>query len=151
MINRGLTVVDYLEWRAVREVLPISWKNIICADVNVETLDIQFLSSLEKLSSKYIYKMLIEDSSEANVAEVFYQNMLDLVIEDWEDYYRIPYECTIETRARAFQFKIIHNIYYTNAKLFRIGKAESSLCSFCNLQTETMVHLFVDFHAGPFG
>ena len=58
--------------------------------------------------------------------------------------YSIPYCATIYTKLRSFQFKINHNILYTNEKLYKIGKVESPLCCMCNMQIETFVHLFVE-------
>jgi len=43
---------------------------------------------------------------------------------------------------RAFQIKINHNIYHTNEKLLRIGRAESAYCTFGCKLTETLDHLF---------
>ena len=51
---------------------------------------------------------------------------------------------TIDSKTRAFQFKINHNIYYTNKKLYQIEYKESPKCSFCNEHDETLKHLFVD-------
>ena len=58
--------------------------------------------------------------------------------------YSIPYRATIYTKLRAFQFKINHNILYTNERLYKIGKVESPLCCMCNTQIETLVHFFVE-------
>ena len=47
-----------------------------------------------------------------------------------------------KSKARAFQYKISHNIYYNNEKLYRIGKVDSPMCSFCHTDRETLKHLF---------
>ena len=41
-----------------------------------------------------------------------------------------------------FQYKILNNILYLNNRLYKFGYVESPLCSLCNSETETMVHLF---------
>lgn len=40
-------------------------------------------------------------------------------------------------------FKIFHNILYTNEKLHKFGILDSDLCSFCNSGKEDMVHMFL--------
>ena len=49
---------------------------------------------------------------------------------------------TINSTLRMFHFKILNNILYLNKKLFIFGKVSSKLCSFCNRQDETVIHLF---------
>ena len=51
---------------------------------------------------------------------------------------------TIDTKTRAFQFKITHNVYYTNKKLNRLQMRERPECSFCNEHEETVRHLFIE-------
>merc|ERR1711862_893224 len=72
------------------------------------------------------------------------KQQLDIESEYFEQIYSIPFNATICTKLRAFQFKINHNILYTNEKLHRIKISESPLCTFCNNETETLEHLFVD-------
>ena len=62
---------------------------------------------------------------------------------DFEKYYKIPFKCTIESKARSFQYKINHNIYFTNEKLFKINKIPSPRCESCG-NIETLKHIFVE-------
>ena len=45
---------------------------------------------------------------------------------------------------KAFQFKILNSIPYTNSKLHKIGYIADDLCSFCKRESETMQHFFYD-------
>ena len=49
---------------------------------------------------------------------------------------------TIDTNLLIFQYKILNNVLYLNAKLFRFKILSSSSCSFCNSENETAIHLF---------
>ena len=60
------------------------------------------------------------------------------------DMYLLPFHCTIEIKMRVFQFKILHNILYTNDKLFKMRQVETELCTFCQTAVETPVHIFCD-------
>ena len=43
-----------------------------------------------------------------------------------------------------FQFKINNKILVTKSFLYRIGKEDNSQCSYCNQDTESIYHLFVE-------
>ena len=71
----------------------------------------------------------------------------------WEKIYSIPFIATIESKLRAFQFKINHNIFYTNEKLHKMNYKNVSedgtvtpilpKCTFCEMDIETLEHLFI--------
>ena len=65
-----------------------------------------------------------------------------MISDDWEMIYKLPFLSTIESKLRALQLKINHNIY-TNEKLFMVGKSDTPLCAFCKETIETVEHLFV--------
>ena len=46
-----------------------------------------------------------------------------------------------EPYIRAFQYKVLNNILYTNTKLYRIGFTTDNLCSFCKLEPESLNYL----------
>ena len=46
-----------------------------------------------------------------------------------------------EAYVKAFQYKILNSILYTNAKLDKIGLKMNESCSFCSSQPETLYHL----------
>ena len=45
-------------------------------------------------------------------------------------------------KANQISWKIVHNIIYTEQKLFRIGKSNNGKCHFCKTENETLTHLF---------
>ena len=45
---------------------------------------------------------------------------------------------------RSFQYNILHNILFLNKKLYISGITKSSLCSYCNTNDETPIHLFCE-------
>ena len=74
--------------------------------------------------------------------------------EVWENIYAIPFLATIESKLRSFQFKINHNIFFTNEKLHKYKMKETledgsqadilPECTFCKIEVETLEHLFID-------
>ena len=50
----------------------------------------------------------------------------------------------MDTRARMFQYKVLHNTLYVNKMLFKFRKVISPRCFFCKLHEQTIMHLFYD-------
>ena len=53
----------------------------------------------------------------------------------------LPHSVAFEPYVKAFQYKILNSILFTNVKLHKIGFKESDLCSFCETVPETLHHL----------
>ena len=62
----------------------------------------------------------------------------------WKHSYILPFHCTRETRLRTFQFKLLHRRIATNRYLNRIGISLTDTCTFCEQNSETLIHLFWD-------
>ena len=54
----------------------------------------------------------------------------------------LPYKIVYEPYVKAFQYKILNLILYTNKKLFKIGDSEHDRCTSCDNGLETLDHLF---------
>ena len=65
----------------------------------------------------------------------------DLTLQ-WKHIYTLACIFTIDSKLQCFQYKILYNTLYVNQKLFLFRKHNTSLCSFCNLEDETVIHLF---------
>ena len=53
----------------------------------------------------------------------------------------LPHSVAFEPYVKAFQYKILNSILFTNVKLHKIGFNENNLCSFCETVPETLHHL----------
>ena len=63
----------------------------------------------------------------------------------WEHHFgQILLQVSVETRARVFQFKVLHIILYLNQRLHKMGLAESPLCNLCGISQEITTHLFLN-------
>ena len=87
---------------------------------------------------------MITSDVERPVSEIFFEERYNVDSSKCSDIYDLPFQCTIENRMRSFQFKINHNILFTNEKLFKFGMISSPMCSFCDNEIETLEHLFVN-------
>ena len=64
----------------------------------------------------------------------------------WSLVFKVPFTCTVDTKLRWFQFRLIHRILGTNSFLFKMNKVDSNACVFCKNEEETLIHLFVAVH-----
>ena len=55
-----------------------------------------------------------------------------------------PRITTLIGELREFQYKLLHGAMYTKEHLWRFGFVVDNLCSFCNQEVETYLHLFWD-------
>ena len=68
------------------------------------------------------------------------ENVENLI--NWDKSYISPFYCTKETKLQTFQFKFLHRRIATNDYLFKIGISLTDICTFCEQNTETLIHLF---------
>ena len=53
-------------------------------------------------------------------------------------------KCTLDTKTRIFQFKILNNVLNLNKQLYKMNLSVSPLCSLCLKEQETFTHLFLE-------
>ena len=104
-------------------------------------------------TSKRISAVLRKRHSQRPSSEQFFIDNFDVEQENWKNIYILPFFVTIESKLRTFQFKINHNIYFTNEKLNKAKMKSVSddgkeieiqpQCTFCKKEIETLEHLFV--------
>ena len=75
-------------------------------------------------------------------SQVYFKNLFENNDFDWNKIYILPRLATLDSVLRSFQYKVLHNVLYLNQKLFLFRIAPSPLCSFCNTEEETVVHIF---------
>ena len=119
--------------------LPKAWKTGSFSERNTRNMD----KYMKKITTRNIYKEKIEKIIIPPTSELFLSKLLNIPCDLIKEYYGIPFNTTIYTKLRSFQFKVIHNILYTNEKLHKIGYSDTALCTFCKKETETLLHLFV--------
>ena len=119
--NTKLYNQHYLSWSSVTSSVPTEWTNIVCNSpkplpepidltVNIYSNDDTVLS-ITKITSKFIYSMLVSKiTEEATAKRKLFNIYSDRNIDDlWKNACLNIYESSIDTYARYFQFKILHN------------------------------------------
>ena len=61
---------------------------------------------------------------------------------DWPNIYSLLYLTTLDTYNRQFQYRVLHNYICVNENLHRWKVLDSSRCSLCFIEKETVEHIF---------
>ena len=96
------------------------------------------------MSSKSIYSALVKRVQIPPTAQSKFDSLYCISnVLDWKNIYQLPGRVTLDTRTRAFQYKILNRILYTNSILYKMKLIPSPLCTFCGDHEETLEHLLV--------
>ena len=121
------------EWKAILRSSIVIDGNLASENANNELY--------RHLSAKFVYKKLISNCFIHPTSQVHLLTKLNLRNVNWQTVYMLPRFCTIDSHTRVFQYKILNNIFYLNNRLFKMNIANSQLCSFCEAEPETIIHL----------
>ena len=117
---------------------PINQNNIAVINTLVDKL-----VNTKKVPS-YAYNILI-DKCVPDTRYLYWCNKVSVPQDiNWENIHVTNFMCTIDTRLRAFYFKVFHKTIALNGFLHKIKRKDSPNCTFCNKVEETMVHLFCE-------
>ena len=93
--------------------------------------------------SRRLYDIFLEKITGNIKAEKKWESALNRNI-DWGKVYRSLHKCTNDSKIIWFQYRILHRILATNNFLYKLKITNDVRCSFCNAETETMIHVFYD-------
>ena len=74
--------------------------------------------------------------------QIYFEKHFKDCVLDWKYIYILPRIVTSDPYTRYSQSKVLNNKLYLNEKFFSFGISETSQCSFCNQNKETIEHLF---------
>ena len=94
----------------------------------------QYLWCDEKKSKDY-YLLLVTEKAHKGKSDF---NLSD---DNLREFFLFPHSIALESYVEAFQYKVLHNILYTNTKLFKIGFRTDDVCTFCEAEPETLYHI----------
>ena len=96
--------------------------------------------------NRIVYQKLVEKKKRKQPLNSQLKWSADCLIEpnetvDWVAVYRKPFECTKTSKYLVFQFKLFHRRLATNNFLKKINFIDNDLCSFCQREEESLIHL----------
>ena len=147
-----LKPVDFLSWYGLLNSIPKQWKKKLQIEpaigntfdedrcplsVNDKVIDISSLTS-RQIYGDFVYSKYRAPSAQQYFISKFGGNDIE-----WSQIYLIPHSRSIDMKTRIFQFKILNNILYLNARLYKMGIVSSSKCYLCSESNKTTTHLFL--------
>ena len=143
--NQDLTFYTRMELASVIKCIPKKWRDASYELELTESTMKEYVSDkLEDTATKSIYRKKIKKIKQSATSEIYFNELFHISTYRMKYFYELPFRTTIYTKLRSFQFKVIHNILYTNEKLHKIGYSDTSSCTFCKKNTQTLLHLFVE-------
>ena len=106
-----------------------------------------FINILLKDKSKLqsVYKIFIGNINNHEKYQTNWKKYLYIDANtNWAKINKIPFESTIDSKYRWFQYRIIHRIICTNNLLHKMKILQSPMCTFCKSYDESIYHLFCE-------
>lgn len=95
---------------------------------------------LKSLSDKKLFYKIFNSVHSVPTGKLKWEQQ-DVMLEDWNNIYKLPYKVTKNTKLQWLQFRILHYILTTNSNLCKFGIVNSPMCTLCNSERETIIHL----------
>ena len=147
----GLRNNDHFMWIQIINAIPITWRRLVENGQitprplrDQHTLMLTRQIPLETLTSKYIYTLKIMKIKEPPTSQEYIINKIQEHDLNWTSIYINGRKCTIDNYTRNFHFRCSHNILFLNKWLFRANLTSSSLCPYCKIEDEDIIHLFAN-------
>lgn len=138
---------NFLQWAGLRHSVPSHLKKI---NLNTSTISPSQLLIGNKIfdikdrKSKDYYSLLV--SKKAQLPNIIHKLKSDFnfTTQQLKEIFSLPHLVALESYVKAFQYKVINSILYTNSKLCKIGFRINDACTFCNDEPENFYHFFYE-------
>ena len=103
-------------------------------------------ASITVATFKEVYREIVSGFVTPPTVHSKFNKSFSGVCLDWKKIHSLPFLVALDTKSREFQYKILNRYLVANTILKKIGKIDSSLCTFCGTLDESLEHLFVTCH-----
>ena len=145
MTNYNLDNNGAFKYYGLIHAIPRNWKTRIKElKVKLHTVTHIKIKKLQgfKKPSQYFYTVGMEQLATRPInSETKWETICENSI-NWQGLYSLPFKITKDTKLRLLQLKIMHRILPTNDWLYKCKLVNTKNCFFCDIQTETIQHLF---------
>jgi len=134
---------NFLQYYSLLSAIPQEWKTMLkqeCLLLSTEYVTL----AIGKLTGKTIYNTLLNHqhfpppTAERRLIECGF------IFQERQKIYSLPFRVTSEVELSVFQYKIGHNILYTNKILYKMKMKQQPDCPYCHDIDQTPLHLFVE-------
>ena len=138
--------MNFVDFYSLMHSIPRKWKRDLNERLDKQCVYQEVIDSLLKMrkvcKESYSY-MLSKDckhrSHESKWCQVLQTHTRSF---PWHEYYSCNFQCTVDSKMRAFQYKILLRIIPTNKYLKMCKITDNESCYFCNNDIESIEHLF---------
>jgi hypothetical protein len=147
--HMGCTPAQLLKWRGIVSAIPSKWKceqpRVVRPIPSISITIKDAVIPLAGCNTSKIRNCFTEHKFIPPVCKFYFQQLFNIDESEWKFIFSLPLFASLDSKLQEFQWKLSHNIVYTNFTLHRMKsqKVQSSLCTFCNEMDETILHLFV--------
>ena len=144
---RNIEKSNFLIWTGLRNSIPSHLKDNTISrspsstipSFSIGTGDEVFCVNTKK--SRDYYSLLISKKAKLPNAITFLLRDFNLSEKELQQVFLLPHKVALEPYVRAFPYKVLNRILYTNEKLHKIGFIPHKVCTFCKSESETLTHL----------
>ena len=104
------------------------------------TIENNVFDILMKKSKDY-YTLILSKKAQLSNSSLALKCDFNLTEDELRKVFLLPHIVCSEAYVKAFQYKVLNFILYTNTKLHKIGYITDDKCSFCKSEPETLLHL----------
>ena len=150
MKQLGCTPAQILQWQGVVSAIPSEWKKthplVVRPEPPIAIVMNGVLTPLTGCNTRQIRKHISTLYFTPPISKLYFEQLFDVNECEWKFFFNLPFLVTLDCKLREFQWKLSHNIIFTNVTLHRMRppRVQSSLCSSCHQSDETLIHLFVN-------
>ena len=138
---------NFIEYGGVVRLVKAAYRDLLTINSNVPfpfvPFNFQALLS-DKKGSRRLYNSFTQAKTVTRKFVNKWERQLEIRFEldVWSRIFIVPFTCTLDSKLRWFQFRLIHRVLGTNLFLCKIHKLETNVCTFCKSEEETLIHLF---------
>ena len=145
--NTFMININFLQYHGIKRAIPKIWKEKIQNEkkklVDTEPVNIKYIKQLKKPGRFFYEKMIEKIAKRPQKSQGKWEKDLGIEISEneWAQYYKLPYNCSNETKITVTQTKILHRIISTNKILYKMKLSATNTCTFCEFNVESIQHL----------
>ena len=123
IIKTRVDKTNFLTWAGLRHAVPREFKNNIMMPLNPSPSCVinNNVFDITMKKSKHYYSLLINKKAQFPRAFNKLQGEFQLSIDSSQKVFMLPHKVALEPYVKAFQYKILNSLLYTNTKLYKIG------------------------------
>ena len=153
-LNLGIKGDGLLKINDIIGAIPMNWKEantvgkinrIDLANFDIVLNIFEQQINFQCVKSRRIYEHFVKELQDTyNLQIRDGHNNFDFTMKEMRELFVRPRSSTLSWKCREFQFMSLHGIVYTKEQLMKFGFVADNLCSFCQQEAETYLHLFLD-------